>query len=216
MLPAVACLAASGAKLKLEAIPLDSHNFEARLASGQSPERGAQRPSEETASGADRRISFSAAHRLHGFGDRTLGAPDGAGSHRGRGREGPRAAAPAELYCRRTGRGRNRWRRNLARQPGDVDQRPIATRNIPTAREDATDCRHPVLAREIPSGSRPSLAAPDLLWLIWWLCLNVKTRDTVPAKEPRSGPRASVRADSPRECGPRRRPSSSPGFRGRC
>lgn len=35
MLPAVACLAASGAKLKLEAIPLDSHNFEARLASGQ-------------------------------------------------------------------------------------------------------------------------------------------------------------------------------------
>ena len=33
MLPAAARLAASGAKLKLEAIPLDSYNFEARLAS---------------------------------------------------------------------------------------------------------------------------------------------------------------------------------------
>ena len=72
---------------------------------GQLPQRGAPRPSEETASGTDRRISCRATHRRHGFGDRTHRAPDGAGSHRGHGRGGPRAAAPAELHCRSTGRG---------------------------------------------------------------------------------------------------------------
>src|SRR6202040_2769257 len=93
--------------------------------------------------------------------------PDGAGRHRGHGRGGPRAAAPAELHCRSTGGGRNRWRRDTTRQPGDVDQRPVTARNIPATREDAADRRYAVLAWEISSRPRPSLAAPDLLWLVW-------------------------------------------------
>ena len=186
-LPALtARFAACGPKLKLEAVPLDSHHFEARLASGEAdlalgayakapqdlrrqqlytdgylsvvrrehPRKRQLRRIAEFRSAQHIVVTASeTGHTAHRMAQEAVEGAVAAGAHVLR---LPSFVAAALVAAGSDG---------VATLPANLANATAERLQLTTFQppgEAASDFRRPVLAREIPSGSRPSLAAPDL------------------------------------------------------
>lgn len=182
--PLTARLAAAGPHLQLEAVPLDSRHFEAKLASGDADlalgafpraPRGLRR----RALYVDRYVSVArrahpqldrlrsaagfrkARHILVTASETGHGAHEVVQGHRGGDHGRPCAAPAAELRGRRRGRLPDRRYRD---SPGEPRARSgqAAARRVPATARDPADRGRAVLARAVPAGSGTPLAAADL------------------------------------------------------